>query len=120
MNKKQALKAATERIDWLEDENGNLEYFNKRAAGDIKAYNKVIDGMIAGESPCPWCEDFATGECKNPEKGGKGCKDWMLMWEHGEEGEYNGKKNGDGKGILEAGTASGEGPENIAGAIETL
>lgn len=43
---------------------------------DIRDYNKVIADMIAGESPCPMCEDW--NECQLNAKGGKGCSEWML------------------------------------------
>ena len=71
MNKRQALKAASQRIEELED-------FNRRAAADIKAYNRVIDGMIDGISPCEWCMEYEGEDC--PHKGEKvnGCSEWWL------------------------------------------
>ena len=113
MNAKQALKAASKHIE-------ELENFNARATADIKAYNKCIDGMIAGKSPCDWCEDHATGECDKPEHGGKGCDEWMLMWEHGEKGDEGNNAGTDGEGIPEASDGSGEGLKNIEGATGTL
>ena len=74
MNAKQALRGAAKRIE-------NLENFNRRAAADIKAYNMVIDGMIRGESPCKWCEDYDACEDKT-----HGCDNWMLAFDHGQNG----------------------------------
>ena len=73
MNAKQALKTATKKIEELED-------YNRRASADIKAYNKVIDSMIAGGSPCDWCED--RNECQLQAKAdGKGCSEWWLAFD---------------------------------------
>jgi len=114
MNKRQALKAATEKIEDQEKVIADLRFFNQKASADIKAYNKVIDGMIAGEGPCAWCEwehDPVDGECKKAEHG-KGCGDWMLKWEHGEKGEYDGTEGShNGEGLLEAGGVCGTGVE---------
>lgn len=76
MNARQAAKAAAKRIEELED-------FNRRASGDIKAYNACIDSVIAGEkSFCDWCEE--NGECQQPEKKLKsGCENWWLRMDHG-------------------------------------
>lgn len=124
MNKRQALKAAAEtikdleaQIKALEGEIKDQEYFNRLSAADIKVYNKVIDGMIAGESPCKWCEDHATGEC---DKMGKGCGEWMLMWDHGEGGTFYGEENGDSTGVLEESNIRGEEDKNTSGETETL
>lgn len=68
MNAKQALRAASKRIE-------ELEYYNARASADIRDYNRCIDSMIAGGSPCDWCEDL--NECQLEAKG-KGCPEWML------------------------------------------
>ena len=70
VNGRQAAKLAAKRIE-------ELENYNRRAAADIKAYNACIDGMIAGESPCKWCEE--QSECQLEAKGGKGCSEWWLM-----------------------------------------
>lgn len=115
MNKRQALKAATAMIEDLEGKIGELEHYNSLSKADITAYNKCIDGMIAGKSPCDWCEENANGECKKPEKGGKGCNEWMLMWDHGEKGDDN-----DGEAVSEAGDAGRIGTENIEGSTGTL
>lgn len=69
MNARQAAKKAAERIVELED-------YNARCSADIKAYNQCIDGMIAGNSPCPWCMEYP--ECEREEKDSKGCNEWWL------------------------------------------
>lgn len=84
MNARQAAKAASKRIE-------ELEHFNRLCSRDIKAYNKVIDHMIAGGSPCEFCDD--KGECDKPEKG-KGCEEWMLEWNR--EGEESNDKTDSG------------------------
>jgi hypothetical protein len=74
VNGRQAARAAAAHIQELE----HLAKMNKL---DIIDYNKVIDSMIAGGSPCEWCEDFQ--ECQLEAKG-KGCADWMLRWQPAE------------------------------------
>ena len=69
MNGRQAAKAAYEHIK-------DLEYYNAKCKSDITAYNLVIESLIRGESPCPWCEDVE--ECQLETKGNKGCAEWML------------------------------------------
>lgn len=55
-----------------------------RAESDIKAYNACIDAMIAGGSPCDWCEDQC--ECQLTAKdSGRGCAEWWLRYETGEK-----------------------------------
>lgn len=76
MNARQAAKAAAKRIEELEET-------GRRAAWDIKQYNACIDGMIAGKSPCEWCEE--RNECQLEAKGNKGCSEWWLRFP--EEGE---------------------------------
>ena len=71
MNGRQAARAAAAKIE-------ELENYNRRCAADIKAYNRCIEGMISGESPCEWCEENRTGECTHQERGKKGCQDWWL------------------------------------------
>ena len=75
MNARQAAKAASKRIE-------ELEHFNRLCSRDIKAYNKVIDHMIAGGSACDFCDERV--ECERPDKT-KGCEEWMLEWNR--EGE---------------------------------
>ena len=69
MNAKQSLRAASRRIE-------ELENYNQRASADIKAYNLVIDSLLAGGDPCDWCEDH--GECSRDDW--HGCTDWMLAY----------------------------------------
>jgi hypothetical protein len=68
MNKRQALKAAAERIK----EQDRILALNK---ADIMDYNACITDMIAGKGPCQWCEDY--NECQLASKG-PGCTMWML------------------------------------------
>ena len=69
MNAKQSLRAASKRIEELED-------FNRRSSAEIKWLNKCIDSVIAGDKTyCDWCEENA--DCKRPIKG-KGCSEWWL------------------------------------------
>lgn len=68
MNARQAAKAAAKRIE----ENERVLKLNK---ADIVAYNNCILSMIAGGSPCDYCEDIE--ECQLDAKG-KGCSEWML------------------------------------------
>ena len=76
MNARQAARAAAKRIE-------ELEHFNRLCSRDIKAYNKVIDSMIAGGSPCAFCDE--KNECDKEQKGNMGCEEWMLEWNR--EGE---------------------------------
>lgn len=77
MNGRQAAKAAAARIAEME----RVAALNKQ---DIIAYNKCILDMIAGESPCLYCEDWQ--ECQLEAKGGKGCAEWMLKaWKVGDQ-----------------------------------
>ena len=63
---------AAKRIEELED-------FNRRCSRDIKAYNLIIDGLIAGNlNPCLWCDD--ESDCP-PISQGKGCKEWVLKFD---------------------------------------
>ena len=104
MNAKQSLRAAAKQIEELED-------WNQRASTDIKAYNKCIDGVIAGQcSFCDWCEEKRLGECEKAELG-TGCGDWWLMDNPPVQEPEEGSADDDGKGILPEGTESGEGTE---------
>ena len=69
MNARQSLKLASQKIENM----GYTLFCNK---ADIKEYNRCIEGMIRGESPCPFCNEYA--ECMNEEKDGKGCSEWLL------------------------------------------
>ena len=82
MNAKQSLKLASKKIE-------ELEHYNKRCVADIKAYNQVIESMIAGGSPCDWCEDRV--ECQLNAKG-KGCDEWMLAMNLGGIESYDESK----------------------------
>ena len=106
MNAKQSLRAASKRIEDLED-------WNNKAKHDIKGYNACIDGVIAGQcSFCDWCEENRLGECDKPEKG-TGCAEWWLMdnpvVKIPEEGdEADGGTENIGKTVLSASPAGGE------------
>lgn len=79
MNGRQAAKLAAARIAEME----RVANLNKH---DIIEYNRCILDMIAGESPCLYCEDWQ--ECQLEAKGGKGCAEWMLKtypWKAGDQ-----------------------------------
>jgi hypothetical protein len=99
MNAKQALKAASKHIE-------ELEYANRLYAVDVQAYNAVIDGTVDGRSICEWCED--QHECEKAEKGGAGCHEWMLMWNH-QEGEDDEKTVGSDDGAADSGNGDSSG-----------
>lgn len=71
MNARQAAKAAAKQIE-------ELEHFNALCKADITAYNECVRGIIAGKSPCAWCEEYS--ECSNEAKDGKGCDEWWLKY----------------------------------------
>ena len=101
MNAKQSLRAAAKQIEELED-------WNMRASRDIKAYNKCIDGVIAGTcSYCDWCEEKRLGECERNELG-KGCEDWWLMDNPPVSDPEEGSDADAGKGILPESETGGE------------
>ena len=94
MNARQAAKAAAKRIEDLED-------FNRRCSRDIKAYNRCIDHMISGGSPCDWCDDQTV--CQLQAKAdGKGCAEWMLM-DNPPVQDQEGEDADESAGILSAG-----------------
>lgn len=73
---------ARQTIDDLLDQLDGTMFHITHTAADIKRYNKCIDGMIEGKSPCPWCEDYK--ECQLQAKtDGKGCELWMLSFPDG-------------------------------------
>ena len=80
MNAKQSLKLVRKALE-------QQQTLNAMAARDIKAYNECIANMIAGGSPCEYCEDKAIGECEHPEKQPHGCDNWMLRWEVHADGQ---------------------------------
>ena len=81
-------KQATRKMDRarLVKQIADLEFTNQMNQADIVSYNQCIDHMIAGGSPCEFCEDF-NGECDHPDclEAGKGCPDWMLRMKTPEE-----------------------------------
>ena len=64
-----AAKAAAKRIEELE----RVAALNK---ADIIDYNKCVEHIIQGGSPCDYCEDLQ--ECQLEAKGKTGCTEWML------------------------------------------
>ena len=72
MNARQAAKAAAARIESME----HTLALNK---ADIIDYNIVIQALIAGKSPCDWCEDLQ--ECQLDSKGKNGCSEWLLRFQ---------------------------------------
>ena len=115
MNAKQSLRAAAKRIE-------ELEYANKLYALDVVAYNAVIEGTTEGKSICEWCED--QDECEKTEKGGKGCKEWLLMFNH-QEGEENNDEtentsdhDGDRAGADAAASGAGSGDGDGLGDLQ--
>ena len=101
MNARQAAKAAAKRIEELED-------FNRRASGDIKAYNACIDSVIAGEkSFWDWCEE--AEECSQPEKKMKtGCENWWLKMNHGITGQQIVTFSGEPEAVIMGKDGAGE------------
>ena len=96
MNGRQAAKAAAGRIEELELRVAELEHVNSLYAHDVKEYNETIQQMIAGGSPCPYCEEHL--ECQLEAKDGKGCEQWWLQYpteggvNDAEAGEQSGKE----------------------------
>ncbi len=76
MNGRQAAKAAAKRIE-------ELEYVGMRQMLDVQQYVACVHGMIEGNSPCPYCEDYE--ECQLEAKDGKGCTQWWLKFPKEEE-----------------------------------
>lgn len=121
MNKRQALKAAQEYIEELEEtiktqaENyesiiDQLGDFNRRCSADIRGYVQNTQAMIAGKSPCEFCEEHRLGECEHPDCEMKnGCDGWWLRTDMlevsppAEGGEAN-----EGQGLLSASPTCGE------------
>ena len=72
MNARQSLKIVSKRLK-------DTEITLARAQADIRDYNSCIDSMIAGGSPCDWCEDQC--ECQLTAKAeGRGCSEWWLKY----------------------------------------
>lgn len=74
-------KQATRKMDRarLVKQIADQEFVNRMNQADIISYNCCIDDLIAGKSPCPYCEDY-QGDCDHPDcrKAGKGCSEWVL------------------------------------------
>ena len=85
MNGRQAAKAAAKRIE-------ELEFVVAGQVQDIKDYNACIADMIAGESPCLWCEEYP--ECNLEAKMGRGCSNWWLRYRKGPDGGKWGADDG--------------------------
>lgn len=74
MNAKQSLKIVSQKLQ-------DAEMVVRQAERDILYYNRCINALIAGYSPCPWCEEFL--ECDKEEKtlDHVGCSDWWLAYD---------------------------------------
>ena len=114
MNKKQSMRKM---IENLEEENrmlvkqvSDLGDFNKRCSADIRGYVQNTFAMIAGKSPCEFCEEHRLGECEHKDCEMKnGCDGWWLRTDMlevsppAEGGEAN-----EGQGLLSASPTCGE------------
>jgi hypothetical protein len=119
MNAKQSLKKATAYIADLEDS-------NSRYRNDVKAYNAVIDCLIAGGSACGWCQD--KEDCDRDKT--RGCDEWMLAMSYGmpaEKIEMEVERDDDGgsqgnvpEDVSATGPVGGTGDQNAAGADRAL
>jgi len=110
MNAKQSLKICSQQLL-------DTQAVLARAQMDIKFYNQCIDGMIRGESPCPYCEDYQ--ECKLVAKDGKGCSSWWLAFDLGKEDKEAENENASER-VLPADSTDREETESFAGKIETF
>ena len=105
MNARQSLKLCAARLE-------EVEAVLARAKKDIKDYNACIDSMIAGGSPCDWCEDQC--ECQLTAKAeGKGCESWWLRYRREEDANA-------GEGLLSSGGTSGTETIGLAGEIKAF
>ena len=84
MNAKQATKKMDRYM--LVKQIADLQFVNEMNKADIIDYNRCIDYMIAGGSPCEFCEDYEK-DCDHPDcrDAGKGCADWMIRMKSPEE-----------------------------------
>ena len=58
------------------------QYQNLMYSHDVRTYVECIHHMIAGDSPCEYCEE--RNECQLTAKElGKGCQEWWLRWGEG-------------------------------------
>ena len=105
MNTKQALRACSRRLI-------ETEAVLARAQSDIRDYNLCIGSMIAGGSPCDWCEEQA--ECQLTAKAdGKGCAEWWLRFKREDAADES-------EGILPDGGESREQTQDPTGQIEAF
>jgi len=88
MNKRQALKAASKRIEEQEAEIAELTRLNDLYKADVKNFYECIEGTVDGKSICDWCESYE--ECQLQAKGGKGCKEWEHILQQQEAGQDEG------------------------------
>ena len=105
MNWKQSAKAANKLNEALEETIKSQNHTLLLNKLDIRDYNKVIADMIAGESPCPMCEDY--NECQLNSKGGKGCAEWLLRFQKNVSEEPIQEGKDESKGIYGVGQTSG-------------
>ena len=68
MNAKQALKAASKRIE-------ELEHFNRMSRATVISLYKALDAIFSGGNVCELCEDYEECQLEAKEQG-KGCPDW--------------------------------------------
>lgn len=73
MNGRQAARAAAKRVE-------ELEYMVSSQSRDIKDYNAVVLDIIAGKTPCTWCEENRLDECEHASRGSAGCSEWWLRY----------------------------------------
>lgn len=88
MNKRQALKAASERIEAQEEAIAEYERLIGLYKADVKDYYDCIEGTVDGKSICAWCH--YQEECKLEAKNGKGCTEWTLKAQPVEEDSHEG------------------------------
>lgn len=77
MNQRQSLKAASERIEALEQQIADLLQENMIHRADTAQFYDCIEGTVDGESICKWCNDHE--ECQLQAKDGRGCKEWQHI-----------------------------------------
>ena len=97
MNARQAAKAAAKQIE-------ELEYMNNCRVQDIKDYNACILDMIAGKSPCWWCEENRLAECEHKDSWmSAGCHEWWLRYRvpETEGGDPDGKAQAAESSVLD-------------------
>ena len=55
---------------------GMLKAHSEANAYRWQNYYDCIEGTVDGKSICDWCDDLEV--CQLQDKGGKGCKEWVL------------------------------------------